>query len=347
MKAQIFVSLAFAGSCFAIPALERRQGILKPPTTVVQKPFKYSETQGTLRSNSKHVTVVYGPYKVSKSQVSSHRGILSSMLTPISKSSSRGPAYGKGGKGRSGEFEGAMDPDGLQIGGPVKEGICNDCTILRARAEITDETGKALSIGSGLYLHHIVVAATQSKNVSRVFGTCSNPPPQTSEGQRERGLGQGRIVFAQGVENFTTTYTTKDGKFDSGYHTAGGSYVMTAEVVNYKAADIPVYITIDYDMVPGKVGQDANMAILSVTGLSPILQGNRVVADVSNQDVWNGVDEVDEVSDSTPLQTRRLSHLEVRFQFSRTALLSLLVVIYMMAELALRCSSTASWSVIH
>jgi hypothetical protein len=75
MKAQILASLAFAGSSLAFPSLERRQGgefkgILNAPTKVVQKPFKYTETQGTLRSNSKHVTVVYGPYNVPKSGVS-------------------------------------------------------------------------------------------------------------------------------------------------------------------------------------------------------------------------------------------------------------------------------------
>jgi hypothetical protein len=172
-----------------------------------------------------------------------------------------------GGHSHSGSgFEGKMDPDGRQIGGPVQDGICKECTILKARAEITDATGKAMSIGSGLYLHHIVVAASQSKNVSRVFGQCANSPPKDSKaasGGPPRGLGQGRIVFAQGVENFTTLYTTKDGQFNSGYHTGKGNYVMVAEVIN-----LPVYISVDYEYVPGINGQDANMAILNVNGAS-------------------------------------------------------------------------------
>jgi hypothetical protein len=172
-----------------------------------------------------------------------------------------------------GGFERKMDPDGRRIGGPVKEGICQDCTVLKARAEITDATGKAMSIGSGLYLHHIVVAATQSKNVSRIFGGCTNSPPQATQASTTSqpargGLGQGRIVFAQGVENFTTLYTTKDGQFNSGYHTGKGPYVVVAEVINYKNAELPVYISVDYEYVPGIVGQDANMAILNVNGLS-------------------------------------------------------------------------------
>src|SRR4051812_45579048 len=105
---------------------------------------------------------------------------------------------GMSGHSHSGSgFEGTMDPDGRQIGGPVREGICKECTVLRARAEITDATGKAMSIGSGLYLHHIVVASTQSKNVSRVFGACANAPPQSevksapNQPGRGGGLGQG------------------------------------------------------------------------------------------------------------------------------------------------------------
>jgi hypothetical protein len=171
------------------------------------------------------------------------------MLTLASKSGSKGPTSGHSGSG----FEGAMDPDGLRIGGPVKDGICQDCTILRARAEVTDVTGKALSIGSGIYLHHIVMASTQSKNIPKIFGACANPPKSSeSSRERERGLGQGRIVFAQGVENFTTTYTTNDAQFNSGYHTSKGPYVLVAEVVNYKDAEIPVYISVDYEYVPGK-----------------------------------------------------------------------------------------------
>jgi hypothetical protein len=183
-----------------------------------------------------------------------------------------GVTPGMGGHSHSGSgFEGNMDPDGHRIGGPVKDGICQDCTVLKARAEITDATGKAMSIGSGLYLHHIVVAAAQSKNVSRVFGQCANSAPQASQastagGPPRGGLGQGRIVFAQGVENFTTLYTTKDGQFNSGYHTGKGPYTLVAEVISYKDTDLPVYISVDYEYVPGIVGQDANMAILNVNG---------------------------------------------------------------------------------
>jgi hypothetical protein len=73
------------------------------------------------------------------------------------------------------------------------------------------------------------------------------------------------------VENFTTLYTTKDGQFNSGYHTGKGPYVLVAEVINYKDAELPVYISVDYEYVPGIIGQDANMAILNVNGLfSPV-----------------------------------------------------------------------------
>jgi hypothetical protein len=169
-----------------------------------------------------------------------------------------------------------MDPAGRRIGGSVNEGICKECTILKARAEITDETGKAMSIGSGIYLHHIVFASAQSKNVSRVFGQCGNSPP-TAQAKGSAPGGQGRIVFAQGIENFTTTYTTADGKYPSGYHTGQGPYVLVAEVISYKDSEVPLYVSIDYEFVPKHVGQDANMAILNVNGRSSM-----VIRDVSN-----------------------------------------------------------------
>jgi hypothetical protein len=58
--------------------------------------------------------------------------------------------------GRPGEN---LDPNSFSLAGKVEEGICKNCTILRATAQLTNEAGKGVSIGSGLYLHHIVMVS--------------------------------------------------------------------------------------------------------------------------------------------------------------------------------------------
>jgi hypothetical protein len=41
---------------------------------------------------------------------------------------------------------------------------------------------------------------------------------------------------------------------------------MIAEIVNYKSAKQSVYITVDYEFVPGKPKVDAAISYISVTG---------------------------------------------------------------------------------
>jgi hypothetical protein len=78
--------------------------------------------------------------------------------------------------------------------------------------------------------------------------------------------GMGSKLLAQAIENFTTWYTTGDGKFDSGFHAGNNPYTLSAEVVNYKPEEQKVYITVDYDYVPGTVGSNVGMMFASANG---------------------------------------------------------------------------------
>ena len=49
----------------------------------------------------------------------------------------------------------SMDPAGTTILRRIKKGICKDCSVLRGRVALTDKDGNTISIGSGVYLHHI------------------------------------------------------------------------------------------------------------------------------------------------------------------------------------------------
>jgi hypothetical protein len=153
-----------------------------------------------------------------------------------------------------------MDPDGNTITRQVHDGICKDCTILRGRAGLTDQTGEVLSIGSGLYLHHIgVLPNKMSLSPQIVQTTCPS-----FLGLPQMGLPD--MLFVQGVENFTTWYTAEDGSINSGYYAPTDGWGMIMEVVNYKPVAKDVYISFDYDYVPGKPERRAKVSYVSVTG---------------------------------------------------------------------------------
>jgi hypothetical protein len=170
--------------------------------------------------------------------------------------------------GRPGEN---LDPNSFSMAARVEDGICKNCTILRATAQLTNEVGKGLSIGSGLYLHHIIVASRGGDAPPPgTFGRCAQKPgvKPSYDVSKIPGLnrGMGSMLLAQAIENFTTWYTTGDGKFDSGFHAGSNPYILSAEVVNYKPEEQNVYISVDYDYVPGIVGANVGMMFASANG---------------------------------------------------------------------------------
>jgi hypothetical protein len=155
-----------------------------------------------------------------------------------------------------------MDPGGTTVLRRIKKGICKDCSVLRGRVALTDRDGKTISIGSGVYLHHIgFLPDKMGLSPQLVKSNCPG-----SSGSARGYMGLPNMLFVQGIENFTTWYTTPNGKPDSGFYATSDIYSMIAEVINYKNTKRDVYITVDYEFVPGKPPKDASIAYASVTG---------------------------------------------------------------------------------
>jgi hypothetical protein len=156
----------------------------------------------------------------------------------------------------------SMDPAGTTILRRIKKGICKDCSVLRGRVALTDKEGNTISIGSGVYLHHIgFLPAKISGSPQVVQSNCGS-----SSGAKSYRGGLPNMLFVQGVENFTTWYTMPTGNLDSGFYANSDTYSMIAEIINYKPEKQSVYITVDYEFVPGKPKVDAAISYISVTG---------------------------------------------------------------------------------
>jgi hypothetical protein len=182
----------------------------------------------------------------------------------------------------SGSF--AMDPDGFAFGKQLDGGFCTNCTVLAAKADVVFENGTRADIANGVYLHHVISSLAGKKQPQWVSfcpaGSSASSPPGRDLGKLIPGgldvnnldlskLRGGAGFVGGAVDEFTDYYTTRDGKFDSGYYIPPGVRAsMSGEIINYLKEPQQVYVQFDLEFVPGHVGQEAIKSSISVEGMS-------------------------------------------------------------------------------
>jgi hypothetical protein len=108
-----------------------------------------------------------------------------------------------------------------------------------------------MGVADGVYIHHAVTLDV-SKPVKTYITGCGDAAGNLSP------------FIGAGVDDFTQFYTTQDAKLPSGY-IKDDTFLMQLELVNYKEVQQKVFIQIDLEYVPGKVGSDASQAFLFAT----------------------------------------------------------------------------------
>jgi hypothetical protein len=154
-----------------------------------------------------------------------------------------------------------MDPNSVQLNRQLT-GFCTDCTALYGKAAIFYENGTKAGVLQGVYEHHIVVVDVGKRTMP--FYLC--------EGQKGfLGTFPAAGFIVSGNDEASNFFTSPDGKFNSGYAISKQPrFAMQAELVNYLPIDQKVYITMEYEYVPGKIADaaDASVSLFSVTGCS-------------------------------------------------------------------------------
>lgn len=151
-----------------------------------------------------------------------------------------------------------MDPNGVQINRALS-GFCSDCTVLYGKAAIFYENGTKAGVLQGVYEHHVVMVDMTKRTMP--FYLC--------EGQQGfLGTFPAAGFIVSGNDEAANYFTTPDGTFNSGYAIGTSSrMVMQAELVNYLSITQKVYITAEYEHIPGKVADsDSTISLFSVTG---------------------------------------------------------------------------------
>jgi hypothetical protein len=168
----------------------------------------------------------------------------------------------------------SLDPRGQgKISFLPKGGLCGgeDCTILSARLGLSYEDGSEASPETGVYIHHLL-SFSPSRPSTNAIGLCDVTNPKEDIGFVNKILSN-KLPFSpftgRGEDGgaVSMVFTSGDGKFDSGYHLGKDDFVLVqSDLVNYKNTTQNVYLTYEYEYVPGFQGINAITTLLSVTG---------------------------------------------------------------------------------
>jgi hypothetical protein len=103
-----------------------------------------------------------------------------------------------------------MDPNGFASTKRILGGFCTDCTVIAGSVTVVFENGTKADVKDGVYLHHALAIDATKANPTYLPGC-----------PRDSAAGKGGASFSPfvggAVDAFTQFYTTRDGKFPSGY----------------------------------------------------------------------------------------------------------------------------------
>lgn len=166
----------------------------------------------------------------------------------------------------------SLDPNGQAFINVITDGICMNCTILAGQSGLVDaDTLKPLGAEDGVYIHHVITQDLSKPQIQPVT-ICDNN--LTTENRPNKILNRFRTMagsgfVGQGDDNGDSPilFTTKDGKFNSGFHTGmNDKYVLYLDMVNYTNHTKKVYFAMDIEYIDGHEGGEAISTLISVTG---------------------------------------------------------------------------------
>jgi hypothetical protein len=139
-------------------------------------------------------------------------------------------------------------------------GLCTNCMVLAAKADIYFLNGTRATISHGIYNHHLLVL-DQNKHIL---------PWYLCPGQTDLGASKSGGFMITGVAEATNYYSAPNSTVKAGYWLGSGQnkFLLNAELVNYRTESVPVYVSTEIEYVDGwpKGYMDATMSLLSVTG---------------------------------------------------------------------------------
>ena len=155
-------------------------------------------------------------------------------------------------------------------------GICTECVILAAAGKVSDANGDPLGIEKGVYTHHIVLFDLGRPPVVLPLS------PQCHKGS-DATSGQGGLAALSGIsissipsmmsiiaDQDPLVFASKDNQQKSGFFVRKNDRVTSSmEVINYDKVDKEIYLSLDYEFVPGSMPTgylDTGFGLINIDG---------------------------------------------------------------------------------
>ncbi|KAF1985247.1 hypothetical protein K402DRAFT_464570 [Aulographum hederae CBS 113979] len=172
------------------------------------------------------------------------------------------------------------------------DGVCQDCTVLSAQAQLAQEDGKMATIAEGVYGHHIIMTDIGRPMIrAPVYPICNGTGPRTPGGGmtgmmtpskpdsgssesssghshggrstvaqkyeteiKRRQMGDVSVFVGKGGEDSAEVFAASPGgPIKSGFYIGQqDKFAFTMEAVNYDDFEKDLYLSLDYEYLPGK-----------------------------------------------------------------------------------------------
>ena len=189
-------------------------------------------------------------------------------------------------------------------------GLCAGCMVLWAQADLSTKDGGKVDIGSGVYSHHILMAALGHSQVRQIVqppacapgkkpgsgfenlfgsitgghgGGMSGMSGMSGRGHTSRkrqipNMPKFSMFIGQGDEGSAMTFLDTTKSINSGFYlgtSKAESMILLAEAINYNKAPSEVYVKMEYEYIPNlpsapKDSYDVSLGAINVSPCSDI-----------------------------------------------------------------------------
>ncbi|KAF2430903.1 hypothetical protein EJ08DRAFT_202464 [Tothia fuscella] len=153
----------------------------------------------------------------------------------------------------------------------INKGLCNNldgkvqnCTMFAGSVGVQFVDGKNADPSTGIYIHHIL-SSNVKKRETPWFSNC-NTPTRVSGNVNGITGGSGFLSTGEDSASEKAMYIDAKGTLPTGYHIKStDTFNYWAQIVNYNKAPADVYVTFDIEWLPGIVGEDTKVIVVSAT----------------------------------------------------------------------------------
>jgi len=163
-----------------------------------------------------------------------------------------------------------------------KDGLCSNCTVLSAKSDLVHEDGKRADVSTGVYLHHINIANMGFKPTYNWLDPCPTTFFNKILGTSIADLIPRKFpsplqaLAIGGVDEAHQWFTSLDGKYQSGHYIdPTDKFLLQFEAINYKKEDQKVYVDLELEWVPGRVGEHSVVLPMTATSRLCLFENDR------------------------------------------------------------------------